>query len=133
MTGLISGNDRQSLTELIRAIIREERKKEKAVRGNGGNTVIVSDGDILLRTMGTHKAYYNGTEIGAGNVSGTVNKLAKFTSANIVGNSKLSDNNTGLLFNFGTYVGTGAYITNDNNGTLELHVPSGQAIKIVVG
>jgi hypothetical protein len=50
------------------------------VAGRGGDTVISSMGDILLRTIGSHKAYYNGTEIGAGG-GGGVTSFASRTGA----------------------------------------------------
>jgi hypothetical protein len=127
----------EDLVRLVKATVKAEVDNQMRTRasefiGRGGDTTIASDGNIWLQSGVNKKAYYKGVEIG-GSVSGTTNKIAKFTSASAIGNSNLSDNGTGLLFNFASYAGTGAYIKNDVNGTIELHVPSGQAIKIIVG
>lgn len=60
----------ETLAEIVRAAVREELKKGsvpiRGITGAGGNTTVTSDGDIFLTTKGTHKAYYNGTELATG-------------------------------------------------------------------
>ncbi len=60
---VISSGERP-LTELIRELIRRELKRGETT-SKGGNTLITSEKDLHLVTRGTHKAYYNGVEIGS--------------------------------------------------------------------
>lgn len=95
------------LIRLIKETVRNEVKNAfmlnvGGIAGRGGDTVIASMGDILIRTMGTHKAKYNGTEIGttSGTItgSGTSPYLAKFTAGSAIGAGTIKDETGQVTF-----------------------------------
>jgi hypothetical protein len=98
---MVISSGEKPLTELIRRLVREELKR-KETTGSGGNTLISSEKDLHLVTRGTHKAYYNGVEIGTGG-GGAVTSVFGRTGAITAVNTDYDDYY--LLLTGGTLTG----------------------------
>lgn len=117
-------NVSEEIVKLIEAVVEKkvnaQMLKVKSIV-SAGDLSLTGMGNVRLQTGIGKKAYYNGTEIGTG--SGYLPLTA--------GSSKALTG--GLYLKAASYAGTGAYIVNDVDGNIELHVPTDKAIKIIVG
>ena len=131
----------QDLLKLVREVVKAElnasRTNATEIVGRGGDTVISSMRNVYIRPGANGKAYYNDTEIGSGSgnssISGTTNKIAKFTSASAVGNSNVTDDGSNVTSSTPINLSDSNTYLENSSGNIHIHVASGKKVSIVVG